>query len=369
MTDLNHQDLKDVLFVLGRALECNEVDEMRKEVLSSMEEIFQCDSSTFFLGDGKTYKNLDYARGVTRGIDPEFLRRYIRYYHRLDPYPPQLMTCPSVVTTEQIISYADLVRGEYYNDFYIPQRIHYQMSMVLRSGAKVLGAVSIFRPRSKSAFSSREKAKAHLLVPYLLEILQKELLLSQIKDRSEILESISFDLDHKGVVLLDDSFEPLFVDEKATRILSSLSPGEEAQGASRLYLPEEIPRECEKLKMSADYSEDSSRHSACLELEQVEGQVSVLVRLIKRQNRSLIFLIHLEPKDSAEHWKQNLDRFGLTRREREVAYLVCKGLKNNEISDRLFISAHTVENHLRSIYWKLGVCNRTSLVHRVMALS
>ena len=367
--DLNHQDLKDVLFVVGRALECSEIDDMRREVLSCVEGILQCDQSTFFLGNKKTYKDLDYVGGVTRGIDPEFLHQYIRHYHRLDPYPPQLMISPSVVTTEQVISYADLVKSEYYNDFYMPQRIHYQLSIVLRSGNRVLGALSFFRPRYKADFSSRDKSKAQIMVPYLLEILQKNILLSQFKYRAEILESISLNLNHKGVVLLDEFFAPIFVDEKATKILSSLRPEDDAQGSSSLYIPEGIFRQCERLKASTCGNGASHRYPVCLELEQADEQVSVLVRLIKRENRPLLFLIHLEPKDPEEPLKQSLGNFGLTRREREVAFLVCKGLKNNEISDRLYISAHTVENHLRSIYWKLGVCNRTSLVHRVMSLS
>jgi DNA-binding CsgD family transcriptional regulator len=369
MTEINHQDLKDVLFVVGRALECSEIDDMRREVLSCLEKILHCDQSTFFLGSRKTYKDLDYAGGVTRGIDPEFLHQYICHYYRLDPYPPELMISPSVVTTEQIISYADLVKGEYYNDFFQPQSIHYQMSIVLRSSNRVLGALSFFRPRYKVDFSSRDKSKVQLMVPYLEEILQKNILLSQIKYQAEVLETISLNLNHKGIVLLDESFVPIYVDEKAKKILSSLRPGDDDQGAYGLYLPQEISRQCETLKALACDSEEPNYHPLRLELEQAGEQLSVLVRLIKRKNRPLHFLIYLEARDREEPLAQILCNFGLTRREQEVAHLVCMGLKNNEISDRLFISAHTVENHLRSIYWKLGVCNRTSLVHRVMSLS
>jgi two-component system, NarL family, nitrate/nitrite response regulator NarL len=52
----------------------------------------------------------------------------------------------------------------------------------------------------------------------------------------------------------------------------------------------------------------------------------------------------------------------LTAREREVIELVCEGLRNKEINDRLHISLATVSHHLTSIYRKLGVSDRTSLV-------
>jgi DNA-binding NarL/FixJ family response regulator len=52
----------------------------------------------------------------------------------------------------------------------------------------------------------------------------------------------------------------------------------------------------------------------------------------------------------------------LTSREREVIDLVCQGLRNKEMSDRLHISDATVSHHLTSIYRKLEVEDRTSLV-------
>lgn len=52
----------------------------------------------------------------------------------------------------------------------------------------------------------------------------------------------------------------------------------------------------------------------------------------------------------------------LTQREREVAELVCEGLKNKEIGQRLHISLATVSHHLTAIYRKLQVEDRTSLV-------
>jgi DNA-binding NarL/FixJ family response regulator len=51
----------------------------------------------------------------------------------------------------------------------------------------------------------------------------------------------------------------------------------------------------------------------------------------------------------------------LTSREREIVGLVCEGLKNKQIGDRLFISEATVRNHLTSILAKLGLSDRFEL--------
>lgn len=52
----------------------------------------------------------------------------------------------------------------------------------------------------------------------------------------------------------------------------------------------------------------------------------------------------------------------LTPREREVINFVCQGLRNKELSDKLHISQATVSHHLTSVFRKLEVEDRTSLV-------
>jgi DNA-binding CsgD family transcriptional regulator len=51
----------------------------------------------------------------------------------------------------------------------------------------------------------------------------------------------------------------------------------------------------------------------------------------------------------------------LTDTERSVADVVAEGLTNRETAERLFLSPHTVDFHLRSIYRKLGTNSRVHL--------
>lgn len=70
----------------------------------------------------------------------------------------------------------------------------------------------------------------------------------------------------------------------------------------------------------------------------------------------------------AKQAQEQLGRIGATREEggltptqRRVAELVASGLTNRQAADRLFMSAHTVEAHLSTIYRALGIRSRAEL--------
>lgn len=55
----------------------------------------------------------------------------------------------------------------------------------------------------------------------------------------------------------------------------------------------------------------------------------------------------------------------LTDREREVAILMAKGLSNNEIADRLYLSLATVKANLTRVFSKLGADNRVTAAMQI----
>lgn len=63
--------------------------------------------------------------------------------------------------------------------------------------------------------------------------------------------------------------------------------------------------------------------------------------------------------------KENIDKVNsslivpLSKREIEVLQLVAQGATHKQISEQLFISAHTVKSHITNIFDKLGVNDRT----------
>ena len=59
-------------------------------------------------------------------------------------------------------------------------------------------------------------------------------------------------------------------------------------------------------------------------------------------------------------------RYGLSRREAEVALLIAEGLANDEIAARLFISPHTARRHTEQVLDKLGLRSRKALALKLL---
>jgi DNA-binding CsgD family transcriptional regulator len=73
-------------------------------------------------------------------------------------------------------------------------------------------------------------------------------------------------------------------------------------------------------------------------------------------------VVTIEPARSSEIAPLLMQAWGLSAREREVASLVLDGLATEEIAAELFISQHTVRDHVRSVFDKVCVRSRRHLV-------
>jgi DNA-binding CsgD family transcriptional regulator len=57
--------------------------------------------------------------------------------------------------------------------------------------------------------------------------------------------------------------------------------------------------------------------------------------------------------------------YNLSDREREVVDLVVRGLSTKQISQTLYISEYTVQDHLSNVFDKVSVRGRRALVKRL----
>jgi DNA-binding CsgD family transcriptional regulator len=67
-----------------------------------------------------------------------------------------------------------------------------------------------------------------------------------------------------------------------------------------------------------------------------------------------------------EHWFYIQRRYRMSRRELQVAELVCKGLSNGEIAKELKMRPGTVKTHLRNVYRRIRVKNKIAMLLKVV---
>ena len=75
--------------------------------------------------------------------------------------------------------------------------------------------------------------------------------------------------------------------------------------------------------------------------------------------------VFIEPSRPLEVASLILQAYGLTKREGEVVRLVLHGLDTEQIAEVLRLSHYTVQDHLKSIFDRVGVSSRKEVVARI----
>jgi DNA-binding CsgD family transcriptional regulator len=75
--------------------------------------------------------------------------------------------------------------------------------------------------------------------------------------------------------------------------------------------------------------------------------------------------IAIEPVTGDQVLGLMLTAYGLTARERDICHQVIGGHSTAQIAEHLFISTNTVQDHLKSVFAKVGVRSRGELVARL----
>jgi DNA-binding NarL/FixJ family response regulator len=75
----------------------------------------------------------------------------------------------------------------------------------------------------------------------------------------------------------------------------------------------------------------------------------------------------VEPAKSAQIAPIIVEAYCLTPREQQITQAVARGLSNPEIAAGLHLSTHTVRDHLKAVFGKVGVGSRGELVAKLFA--
>jgi len=205
------------------------------------------------------------------------------------------------------------------------------------------------RPRVLSDFGEKELLLLRHLMPALkqkVDYAAFELISTENSAAIAALEAGS----SGPIVLFDDFGCVVFLSKKARQMFPFLDG--ETQEIQSLRA---IIRSSSK---AAETGESTFRHAVTF-----QGETFTLKSFNHSGGRRL-FLLTGGTSDEAE-LTSRISSFGISTREAEVVKALAGGCSNIEIARDLRISTRTVENHIRSIYVKVGAHSRTQLIQKV----
>lgn len=97
-----------------------------------------------------------------------------------------------------------------------------------------------------------------------------------------------------------------------------------------------------------------------------EGTCAVANMQLNENGKVEDRLIFFGPVSIEESLESKINEYPLTRREREIALWVMRGLSNREIAEKLFICEQTVKDHLHDIFERRHVRRRSQLIAKLV---
>jgi DNA-binding NarL/FixJ family response regulator len=94
----------------------------------------------------------------------------------------------------------------------------------------------------------------------------------------------------------------------------------------------------------------------------------ILASIIEVMNGGAPMNSHIAKKVLNMFRDQNVksNGYSLSEREKEILSLLVEGLSKKQIAEKIFLSHHTVDSHLRNIYAKLEVHSRSSAISKAI---
>jgi DNA-binding CsgD family transcriptional regulator len=254
----------------------------------------------------------------------------------------------------------DLERSARYSEYLRPLGLAYEMRGAFTSAGYLWASMDLIRESGRPDFTPREANLLRRIAPHLGNGLKMAALRMQVPAEEG-------GTDVPGVLTLDYQGRVVQHTPAAEHWLRDLE-----DLGSRWREWDGLPRAVRTVVLSL-------RHALSPERDR-DGEIVPSLRARARSGRWLTLygslteatserraetVIIIEPTKPEELFSFSMTAYGLSPREEELVKLVVRGLSTTCISRALFISEHTVQNHLRSIFEKVGVSSRGELVKRL----
>lgn len=312
------------------------------------------------------------------GVDPEGASLYQKHYWSLDLWAQRgtaLARREWIGTSEELCSFDEFSRTEYYNDFLQSFDIAHAAFALLRQRGEDEFVLGLYRGTSRGAFEDPDLDLLRFLTPHIRQAFALHQHIGDLKSRT-VGMAAALDLLETGLVLIGLDARVVFMNRAAAAIVAK----QDGLIATSARLRAQIPRESDQLEILIRSAVNTSggkdlRSGGGLRISRRHGpslqvQISPIRDLLLNWDTSssaVVFITDPAQKHCPTHDTLRAF-FGLTAAEARVAALLGQGNSLGDISQALGVSGNTVKSQVASIHGKTGTTRQSQIVRLLMKL-
>ncbi|MEJ2399688.1 MAG: LuxR C-terminal-related transcriptional regulator [Gammaproteobacteria bacterium] len=312
---------------------------------------------------------------VTHGVNPEYQQKYVEYYIHDDPLIDAAAQHPIGTPLQTAIFLPKSFRKtEFYNDYNHPQGMDQIIGGLLVKDESRIALIGVHRRDRVGSYEQQEVRLVELLIPHLQRAFQVNSHLFQLKDGI----SAAHDALHRllvGIILVDATGKPLFVNSRADTILSQargLTLGQHGLQA-RTW---ESTQALHKLIFEACQPPQKTGGALSIATPESPHPLNILVIPVNRERNvefgidtsQAVAALFIGTAGQQHNLSLNVLRnfYGLTHAEARLAGALANGHSLEKIAEKFSLSKNTIRTQLKSCFQKTGVHRQGELVQLIL---
>ena len=297
------------------------------------------------------------------GLDPEATSKYGEYYGSCDPWALELrrqrrFDDDYVVTGESLVSFTELKRTEFYNDFARYYDVVRNVGIGVRTDPGVATTITVLRGAHQSPFDESAVQVIRELQPHIRAALRVHRRLTRAERRASLGEAAVEQLP-TGVMILDERGVAAFVNSEGRRIVAMNDGLTLSRGRPAAHRHQDTRRLQNVIDALLRPSSPQDARRSALRLGRPSGRPDLSVVLasipLRCELGDSILMFVSDPMGHGLDESILAQQYGFTSSEARVAAALAQGKSIREIAGSFGIAVNTVRWRIRQILQKAGV--------------
>lgn len=247
-------------------------------------------------------------------------------------------------------------RSALYNGFLAPRGVQDELRAVLRVGGRPQGYVSLFRAEGQGPFEPAERKFIEGLATPLAKRLRSY--------AKPVAEPATGDPAGTGLLIFDPAGTLVSANDEARGFLADMPDGPFADSALGLRVPVWVHGTAMQARAIA---EERDRGTARIRVRTRAGRwLACHASCVREAGGGLgVSVVVIEPARISEITPLIVEAYELSARELQVTQCLARGLPTGKIAAELYLSPHTVRDHIKAVFEKVAVTSRGELVGKL----